>query len=68
MSPKTAYVAELIAKRMKARRLTSAPLQLFIDEARRIIMDGRESDYLTKLEMGELKRMSEDQARKKLKL
>lgn len=59
---KVAYTAQKIAERLKARAGSNAPLQMFYDEAYRIVMEGKEMDYLTKREFNECRSITSIEA------
>lgn len=52
----------LIAKRLKIRANSSAPVWKFNDEAQRIIINGDELLYLSKKELRDCEKMSEKEA------
>lgn len=66
MSCKTEFTARKIAQVIRGRAQSNAPIDFFLDEARRVIMNGKEMDYLSKREFRTCRNMTEDDARKKL--
>ena len=51
----TEKVAIAIAERMKAREQSNKPLEMYMDEAHRVIMQNRDDEYLTRLQMKQLR-------------
>ena len=66
MSAKTEYTARKIAQVIRGRSNSRAPIEFFLDEARRVIMDGREMDYLSKRDFQQCRKMDESTAQSKL--
>ena len=66
MSAKTEFTARKIAQVIRGRAQSNAPLEFFLDEARRVIMNGKEMDYLSKRDFRSCRNMDEETARAKL--